>query len=158
MWERKTELTVTTGESEEHKWEAVATRRPAICWKSQITSKLSVPVPLAQLPGCKPDEAALERPAGTTKRLAKRKERRRGGERRRRREKRGRVRVRRGSRGLWDIVGTTSCAAECVSSVADKFRSGDCNLWMFSLCCKGKTFKDLTCVRFTESVGCCIFK
>lgn len=97
--------------------------------------------------------------SGHHKETTTRKERRRGGERRRRRiEKRGRVRVRRGSRGLWDIVGTTSCAAECVSSVADKFRSGDCKLWMFSLCCKGKTFKDFTHVRFTDSFGCCIFK
>lgn len=37
------------------------------------------------------------------------------------------MQVRRGSRGLWDIVGTPSYAVECVSSVADaEFRSGDC--------------------------------
>lgn len=42
MWEE----TVTTGKSEAHKWETVATRRPVICSKSQITSKLSIPVSL----------------------------------------------------------------------------------------------------------------
>lgn len=35
---------VMNGEIEEHIWEAVATRQPVICWKSQIPPKLLVPV------------------------------------------------------------------------------------------------------------------
>lgn len=45
MWKE----TVTTGKSAEHKWETVATRRPVICSKSQITSKLSTPVSLEEV-------------------------------------------------------------------------------------------------------------
>lgn len=123
--ERMWEETVTTGKSEEHKWETVATRRPMICSKCQITCKLSMSASLDEVTSeMKPRLGDQQAPQ---KRPETRKERRRGGERRRS-EKRGRVQVRRGSRGLWDIIATPSCAAECVSSVVDDFRSGDCKI------------------------------
>lgn len=43
------EKLVTSGKSEEHKWETVATRRRLICSKSHITSKLSMLVSLDEV-------------------------------------------------------------------------------------------------------------